>query len=120
MPHYEFFCHACKKTISKVLTLAEYEEGEVLCPPYEPLGPAHSFLRADAEPLTPGETATIQFSLFPTSILLRKGHRIRVALAGADASLFQRFPAEGTPTWTVYREAQRASFVELPGKKRVP
>jgi putative FmdB family regulatory protein len=31
MPHYEFFCHACKKTFSKVLTLAEYEEGEVLC-----------------------------------------------------------------------------------------
>lgn len=84
---------------------------------YEPLGPGHSFLRADAEPLTPGEPATIRFSLFPTSVMLRKGHRIRVALAGADASLFQRFPAEGTPTWTVYREAQRASFVELPGKK---
>ena len=31
MPHYEFFCHACKKTFSKV-TLAEYEEGDVLCP----------------------------------------------------------------------------------------
>lgn len=88
--------------------------------PYEPLGPAHSFLRADARPLTPGETTTIRFSMFPTSVLLRKGHRVRVALAGADASLFQRFPAEETPTWTVYREAERASFVELPGKKRVP
>jgi putative FmdB family regulatory protein len=32
MPQYEYFCHACKKTFSKVLTLAEYEEGEVLCP----------------------------------------------------------------------------------------
>jgi putative FmdB family regulatory protein len=32
MPHYEYFCHACKNTFSKVLTLAEYEEGEVLCP----------------------------------------------------------------------------------------
>jgi putative FmdB family regulatory protein len=32
MPHYEFFCHACKKTFSKILTLAEYEEGEVTCP----------------------------------------------------------------------------------------
>jgi hypothetical protein len=88
--------------------------------PYEPLGPAHSFLRADAEPLTPGEPATIRFSLFPTSILLQKGHRIRLALAGADASLFQRFPAEGTPTWNVYREARRASFVVLPAKRRAP
>jgi uncharacterized protein len=88
--------------------------------PYEPLGQAHSFLRADAEPLTLGETAEIRFSLFSTSILLHKGHRIRVALAGADASLFQRFPAEGTPTWTVYRNAQRASFIDLPARKRSP
>jgi putative FmdB family regulatory protein len=32
MPHYVLFCHACKKTFSKVLTFTEYEEGEVLCP----------------------------------------------------------------------------------------
>ena len=32
MPNYEFFCHNCKKTFSKVLTLAEYEEGEIICP----------------------------------------------------------------------------------------
>ena len=32
MPHYDFFCHACSKTFSKVLTLAEYEEGKVECP----------------------------------------------------------------------------------------
>jgi putative FmdB family regulatory protein len=32
MPHYEFFCHACKKVFSKVLSLAEYEEGEAICP----------------------------------------------------------------------------------------
>jgi uncharacterized protein len=65
---------------------------------YEPLGPADSFLRADAEPMKLGEVATIRFSLFLTSVLLRKGHSIRIALAGADASLFQRYPATGTPT----------------------
>ena len=32
MPHYEFFCHACKKSFSKVLSLVDCEEGEVLCP----------------------------------------------------------------------------------------
>ena len=88
--------------------------------PYAPLGPPHSFLRSDAEPLTPGETATIRFSMIPTSLLLRKGHRIRLALAGADAGLFERIPPAGTPTWTVYRELARASFVELPVKKRTP
>ena len=84
--------------------------------PYQPLGPAHSFLRADAEAMKPGEIATIRFSLLPTSVLLRKGHSIRVALAGADASLFQRYPATGTPAWTVYRQAERPSFLELPVK----
>ena len=56
--------------------------------------------------------------MYPTSVLLRKGHRIRVALAGADASLFERYPAEGTPNLTVYREAQRASYLDLPVKTR--
>jgi putative FmdB family regulatory protein len=32
MPHYEFFCHNCKKLFSKILSLVDYEEGEVLCP----------------------------------------------------------------------------------------
>ena len=26
MPHYEFFCNACKKTFSKVLTIAEHDK----------------------------------------------------------------------------------------------
>jgi putative FmdB family regulatory protein len=25
MPHYEFYCHACKKTFTKILTLVDYE-----------------------------------------------------------------------------------------------
>ena len=32
MPRYEFFCHNCKKLFSRVLSLADYEEGEVVCP----------------------------------------------------------------------------------------
>jgi len=86
--------------------------------PYRPPGPAHSFLRADAEPLRPGEVATIRFALLPTSIVLRQGHRIRLALAGADAGLFQRYPAEGTPVWTVHRDRQHPSFLELPMRRR--
>ena len=85
--------------------------------PYKPLGPAHSFLRKDAEPLIPGRAARIRLALYPTSILLRRGHRIRVALAGADAELFQRYPANGTPTWTIYREEQQASFIDLPMRR---
>ena len=86
--------------------------------PYTPLGPPHTFLRADAEPLVPGQAAEIAFSLFPTSVVLRKGHRIRLALAGADSSMFERCPAEGTPRLTVYREKERPSYLELPMRNR--
>ena len=68
--------------------------------------------RDDAEPLVPGEPAELTFQLWPTSVLFRAGHRIRVAIAGADAGTFERLPAEGTPTIRV--EVAGASFLELP------
>jgi putative CocE/NonD family hydrolase len=86
--------------------------------PYAPLGPAHSFRRADAAPLVPGEAVTVRFALYPTSLLLRRGHRLRLALAGADAGLFQRYPATGAVTWTIHREPGRASFLEIPARAR--
>jgi len=82
--------------------------------PYIPLGPQHSFLRTDAQPLGPGQPTEVAFSLFPTSVVLNKGHRIRLAIAGADTSMFQHYPAEGTPTLTVFRQKDRASYLELP------
>jgi len=32
MPHYEFLCRDCKKLFSKILSLVDYEEGDVCCP----------------------------------------------------------------------------------------
>ena len=32
MPNYEFFCNACKKTFSKVLTIAEHDAEKPSCP----------------------------------------------------------------------------------------
>ena len=77
-------------------------------------GPLHSFLRSDSMPLVPGEVAEIRFRLWPTSVLFRQGHRIRVALAGADADTFDRLPESGEVTWTLHRGADRRSFIELP------
>jgi putative CocE/NonD family hydrolase len=100
-----------------ILRVIDRKEVDPKTLPYEPLGPAHSFLRKDAEPLKPGEAARIRFALYPTSVLLRKRHQIRVALAGVDASVFRRYPPDGTSTWTVFREAKRASFIELPVRR---
>jgi len=52
--------------------------------------------------------------MWPTSVLLRKAHQIRVAIAGADAGVFRRYPAVGDVTGTVHRQRTLASYVELP------
>lgn len=49
-------------------------------------------------PLKPGEVAELRFALQSISVLVKKGHRLRVAIAGHDEDTFIRIPAEGTPT----------------------
>lgn len=86
-------------------------------PPYAHPGPYHSFARQDAAPLVPGEVAELRITLYATSVLIPQGHRIRVAIAGHDASVFARYPAEGTPVITIQRNSGYASRVELPVKQ---
>lgn len=83
-------------------------------PPYTQFVPYHSFKRQDAMELVPGEVAELTFGLLPISALVKKGHRIRIAIAGADKDTFVRIPAEGTPTITVARNKTHASFIDLP------
>jgi len=83
-------------------------------PPYKMLVPYHSFLRKDALPLVPGQLAELKFGLQPTSVLIKKGHRLRIAIAGADKDTFARIPATGVPTITVARNRKDASWIELP------
>jgi putative CocE/NonD family hydrolase len=83
-------------------------------PPYNMLVPYHSFRRRDGMPLVPGEVAELTFGLLPTSVLIKKGHRICIAIAGHDRDTFARVPAEGIPIITVARNRLHASFVDLP------
>ena len=86
-------------------------------PLYRKYGPHRSESRADALPLVPGEVAELSFDLWATSVLIRAGHRVRVALAGADADTFLRYPRDGAvPEWTVQRNASRPSRIILPAK----
>ena len=80
--------------------------------------PYHSFAEEDAKPLVPGEIAELSFELQPTSVLIKKGHKIRVAIAGADKDNFNRIPAQGTPTITVARNKKYSSFITLPVLER--
>lgn len=76
--------------------------------------PYHSFLEKDAEPMPIGEIVEVTFGLNPTSALIRQGHRIRVAIAGADKDTFARIPTEGTPIFQVSRSTLHPSAIQLP------
>jgi putative CocE/NonD family hydrolase len=82
-------------------------------PPYRQPVPYRTFKRGDAQPLVAGEIAELTFDLLPTSYLFGPGHRIRIAIAGADASHFAILPG-GAPTVRVYRSRVHASRVDLP------
>ncbi len=82
--------------------------------PYRQLGPIRTFRQEDAAPLTPGEVRRVELPLYATSVRLEAGHRLRVAVAGHDASLFARYPANGVPILSVWRSAEHLSYLELP------
>ena len=82
--------------------------------PYDQ-GPApHSFRRLDAELVTPTEVMQVRFALFPVAARIRAGHRIRVAIAGADSPTFTRYSNGGAETFTMHRGGMASSRVELP------
>jgi putative CocE/NonD family hydrolase len=79
--------------------------------------PQHSFERADARPLVPGTAAELRFALLPTSYLFERGHRVRLALAGADVD---HFAPRGTAAleWSLRYGAPGLSHLELPVVRR--
>lgn len=76
--------------------------------------PYHSFARADARPMVPGEVTEVAFRMWPIAARVEAGHRLRLALAGADADSFDRLPASGAPTLVVQRRTGAASRLVLP------
>jgi putative CocE/NonD family hydrolase len=83
-------------------------------PPYKTLIPFHTYKKQDAMPLIPGEIAEIKFSLHATSILIQKGHKIKIAIAGGDKDTFSIYPKEGRPTIKVSRNKKFSSYIDLP------
>ena len=83
-------------------------------PYFEGEAPYQSFARADAEPMPVGEAVEVTFRLWPVAALIRAGHRLRVAIAGADADTFDLLPADGDITFTVHHGGEDGSRIELP------
>jgi len=76
--------------------------------------PTHSFRREDATPLVPGEVTRLTFALLPTSWRLRKGSRLRLAIAGADTDHYAQVPHGRPPTLTLHHGGTQASRLDLP------
>jgi putative CocE/NonD family hydrolase len=83
-------------------------------PPYWMGMPYRTFKRADAALMPRNEIVELTFGLQPTSALFRRGHRIRIAIAGADSGTFARIPAGGSAVWRIARNTVMASCIRLP------
>lgn len=64
----------------------------------------------EVRPLVVGAPQALRWELLPISVLLPAGSRLRVALAGGDAPLFRRVPADGD----VELEVLGSSWIDLP------
>jgi hypothetical protein len=91
--------------------------GDASDAPLAPSVPYHSFARADAEPLSVGESAELVFDLLPISHLWKRGHRVRLSLAGGDRDQFARPRDAAAHAW-IERNAHAPSRLELPVAKR--
>ncbi|MBY3447084.1 CocE/NonD family hydrolase [Rhizobium laguerreae] len=80
--------------------------------PLSMLGPQHSYLRKDAKPLTPGESAILTFTLQPISALIPAGYRLRVVLAGSVKGTFANVPDDGPPPFLTFHHAD--CYIDLP------
>jgi uncharacterized protein len=103
-------------------TVRVFDEGELrlthrkiasLNPDGRALRTPRTYAKADAQAMPVGEVQNVTFDLIPTSTLLKKGHQLRVAMAGHDKDQFKRYAAEGQ-VYTIERNAVQISFLELP------
>jgi len=85
--------------------------------PYKDLIAYRSYKREDAKPLDVNGVNKLYFDLLPTSYLIKKGHKIRVSLAGADQAHFSVMHPS-SPTWKVYHSAEFPSKIVLPIKQK--
>jgi len=90
---------------------------------YRTTWPWRAFTRSEAEPLRPGEPVTLEIPLLPVSWEFPAGHRIGLALAGADRDNFALWPYGRPGEWTIRTGPDRSSLtlpVEQGGSATAP
>ncbi|NKQ58203.1 CocE/NonD family hydrolase [Amycolatopsis sp. K13G38] len=75
-------------------------------------GPTPTFTRATRRLMVPGEPTLIRITLHALSAVVSKGHRLRLAVAGADVDTFS---ADQLSTLiTIHRSPRHPSYLSLP------
>lgn len=82
--------------------------------PYDAGPSPHSFTRADAEPVIPEQDFTVAFKLFAIAALIKKDHRIRLAIAGADADTFRPIHGKLDERFDIHYGGPNPSTFEVP------
>ena len=82
-------------------------------PPYQDPAPYRTYKRKESKALSSEEVTSLTFDLLPTSYLFKKGHRIRIAISGADRDYFAQIPGP-PPTVKVLRNSKYPSHLILP------
>lgn len=76
--------------------------------------PAHTFSKYDAEPMELGRVTAVDLALLPLSVRIKKGHRLRLALAGQDKDVFAAVPGADGAIYEFCRDHGAASSIVLP------
>jgi hypothetical protein len=82
-------------------------------PAYKTAYPDHSYLKEDAQQLYRGGTVQLIFDLLPISYQFKKGHSIRISIAGADAGHFN-LPSPQPTHFDISTSGYSPSYIELP------
>ncbi len=84
-------------------------------PSFNYLGlPYHGFHSSERSDMTPGHVEKVSFELFPLFRRVKRGHRLRLAIHGADRDNYHTTEQDPPPELTVHRERDAASLLELP------
>jgi predicted acyl esterase len=73
----------------------------------------HSFARVDALETSPGERMRVSFALSSVAARICAGHRIRIAIGGADIPMFMTYASGGPERFDIFCGAQ-GSTLTLP------
>ncbi len=91
---------------------------KVITAPWDTIGtPWRRAWSEDHQPLTPGEPVRVSFDMLAISYVFKAGHRVRIAVSGADPRERARIETAPPPILTLHTGGDTPSSVTLPVRR---